>query len=133
MLEGVRSWFCSAKAFFFKKHLFILFSGAGYSQSQWGMVWLDIDNDGDQDLLLNNGGYEGPEPLRLYRNNAVGGEAEQEMFTDITDSAGLGGKTWHTLLFYDPNTLSADSRSSWGYRIRRCLLPVLVGRVRRGL
>eukprot|EP01050_Picozoa_sp_SAG11_P009042 SAG11_NODE_827_length_6974_cov_4.300945_4_plen_423_part_00 len=62
-----------------------------HSQSQWGMVFFDLDNDGDQDLLLCNGGYEGPQALRLYRNNAEMGQSVGAMFTDITALAGVDG------------------------------------------
>lgn len=53
----------------------------------WGMGCMaaDLDNDGDQDLLLMNYGKN-----RLYRNN---GDAT---FSDITKSSGIVGEAWST-------------------------------------
>ncbi|MFW6197675.1 MAG: FG-GAP repeat domain-containing protein, partial [Myxococcota bacterium] len=51
----------------------------------WAGVFGDIDNDGDLDLFLVNGGYEGDRPCALYRNDL----AETGAFTEITEAAGI--------------------------------------------
>ena len=53
-----------------------------------GVLWLDVDDDGWQDLLLVNGtrwpGHDGPDTHgALYRNDGDG------TFTDITSGSGL--------------------------------------------
>ena len=53
--------------------------------SNWSGVWGDIDNDGDPDLFLVNGGYEGELPCALYRNDVPEGKP----FADITAAAHL--------------------------------------------
>ena len=63
--------------------------------SQWGQVFFDMDNDGDQDLVILNGGYEAPYPLGLFEN--VGGSGEGDhggLFRDITEPAGLAAETF---------------------------------------
>lgn len=54
-------------------------SGLGDAGYGLGVVAGDYDNDGDQDVYLNNYG-----PNVLYRNNGDG------TFTDVTESAGVG-------------------------------------------
>lgn len=51
----------------------------------WAGVFGDIDNDGDPDLFLMNGGYEGEQPAALYRNDLE----ETGSFTEITEEAGI--------------------------------------------
>lgn len=51
----------------------------------WAGVFGDIDNDGDLDLFLVNGGYEGDRSCALYRNDL----AETGGFTEITEAAGI--------------------------------------------
>jgi len=60
-----------------------------------GVSWGDIDNDGDPDLYLSNFG-----PNRLLRNDTHDGVAR---FTDITQSAGVGGQDRRTFAnwFFD--------------------------------
>ncbi len=65
--------------------------GKGYTVSSF---WLDIDNDGDQDLFLANSSGEGPETINplyskniLYRNNGDG------TFTDISKESGVDIQT----------------------------------------
>ena len=53
--------------------------------SNWAGVWGDIDNDGDPDLFLVNGGYEGELPCALYRNDVPDGGS----FVDVTTAARL--------------------------------------------
>ena len=48
-----------------------------------------MDNDGDPDLIVLNGGYEGPCQLGIFEN--VGSEADSH-FRDVTESAGLAGE-----------------------------------------
>ena len=48
-----------------------------------------MDNDGDPDLIVLNGGYEGPYQLGIFEN--VGSEADSH-FRDVTESAGLAGE-----------------------------------------
>ncbi len=55
-------------------------AGVGDTGFGLGVAAADYDNDGDQDLLVNNFG-----PDVLYRNNGDG------TFTDITQKAGLAG------------------------------------------
>lgn len=47
----------------------------------WTGVWGDIDNDGDQDVVLLNGGYSAPGTVHIYRNALH----EEGRFIDITD------------------------------------------------
>jgi hypothetical protein len=47
-----------------------------------GAVFVDYDNDGDQDLFVTNYGTN-----RLYQNDGGG------LFTDVTEAAGVGGVT----------------------------------------
>lgn len=54
-------------------------AGVGDTHFGLGVCAADYDNDGDQDLYLNNFG-----PHVLYRNNGNG------TFTDVTQAAGLG-------------------------------------------
>ena len=49
----------------------------------WTGVWGDVDNDGDPDLFLVNGGYEGELSCALYRNEVPEGGT----FVDITTEA----------------------------------------------
>ncbi len=60
--------------------------------SQWGQVFFDLDNDGDQDLVVLDGGYENPHQLKLYENvGTVAGDGGG-YFRDITERAGLAGE-----------------------------------------
>lgn len=60
---------------------------AGLSDEHWGMgcYSADLDNDGDQDVLLTNRGQN-----TLYKNNGNG------RFTDISSEAGLNDTNWST-------------------------------------
>ena len=52
----------------------------------------DMDNDGDQDLVILGGGYEGPEQLTLYEN--IGEDGDGGMFRDVTQRAGLASERY---------------------------------------
>ncbi|MCL4191521.1 MAG: VCBS repeat-containing protein [Thermoguttaceae bacterium] len=56
-------------------------AGLGDTAHGLGVTAADYDNDGDQDLFLNNYG-----PDRLYRNNGDG------TFSDVTATAGVGNE-----------------------------------------
>lgn len=58
-------------------------AGLAFSGLSHGVIAADLDNDGDQDLLVCNYG-----PNRLYRNE--GGLK----FTDVSEASGLGGPGW---------------------------------------
>lgn len=62
-------------------------TAAGLQFVSWGMgcAIADLDNDGDQDLLVTNIGRNA-----LYRNNGDG------TFVDITAAAGINGDAWST-------------------------------------
>ncbi len=55
--------------------------------ANWVGTFADYDNDGDQDLLLINGGYSGPAHIAFYENRL--NEAEGQ-FVRRTDEAGFG-------------------------------------------
>ncbi len=55
-------------------------AGVGHTGFGLGVAAADYDNDGDQDLFVNNFG-----PNVLYRNNGDG------TFTNVTEQAGVGG------------------------------------------
>jgi hypothetical protein len=61
------------------------------TQAQWGQCFFDMDNDGDQDLVILPGGYEAPFQLRLYENVGAGAGDHGGYFRDATASAGLSG------------------------------------------
>lgn len=56
-----------------------------HTLNNWSGAWGDIDNDGDPDLYLVNGGYGGVRASRMYRNDLD----TDGQFTDITAAAGL--------------------------------------------
>jgi len=58
-------------------------AGVGDTGYGLGVAVGDYDNDGDQDLYINNFG-----PNRLYRNNGDGS------FTDVTEKAGVGNQSY---------------------------------------
>jgi enediyne biosynthesis protein E4 len=60
---------------------------AGLGSTAWGggVVAADVDNDGDEDLLVTNFGS-----LLLYRNNGDG------TFTDASAGSGLDDRRWHS-------------------------------------
>jgi tetratricopeptide (TPR) repeat protein len=60
-------------------------AGVGHDGSAKAAAWLDYDADGVLDLFVVNS-YEQPDVL--YRNNG------NSTFTDVTETAGLDGKTW---------------------------------------
>ena len=62
------------------------------TQAQWGQCFFDMDNDGDQDLVILPGGYEAPFQLRLYENVGAGAGDHGGYFRDATASAGLSGR-----------------------------------------
>ena len=53
--------------------------------SSWNGSFADMDNDGDQDLLLVGGGYAGKGRIALYENRMQ----EEGVFVSVTESAGL--------------------------------------------
>ena len=55
-------------------------SGLGFYRLSMGAVFLDYDNDGDQDLYVSHDAHEGN---YLYRNNGQG------QFTDVSQSTGI--------------------------------------------
>jgi len=61
--------------------------GTGLDALDWGMgcAHADLDNDGDQDLILTNLGTN-----RLYRNEGNG------RFSDVTAESGINGARWST-------------------------------------
>jgi enediyne biosynthesis protein E4 len=60
---------------------------AGLGSTEWGggAVAADVDDDGDDDLLVTNFGS-----ILLYRNNGDGS------FTDVSGGAGLDDRRWHS-------------------------------------
>jgi hypothetical protein len=56
--------------------------------SSWTGSFADMDNDGDQDLLLVGGGYAGVGRLALYENRM----REEGKFISITEAAGFGAE-----------------------------------------
>jgi len=70
-------------------------------QHSWGVLIADYDNDGDSDVLFPNGGFTGPEPNQLLRNDLSTSDA----FVDVSEAAGdvaVPGKNFGgTLLDYD--------------------------------
>lgn len=70
-----------------------------HTYDNWSGAWGDLDNDGDQDVLLVNGGYDGPGKLRLYRNDLDTTGA----FTAVTVAAGIRTdmKAWWGASFAD--------------------------------
>lgn len=77
-----------------------------------------MDNDGDQDLVLLDGGYEGPHPLKLYENVGEGEGDSGGYFRDVTKKAGLVGDRFRQFC-----TFLAASR----WLLRRVDLALLVG------
>jgi hypothetical protein len=65
---------------------------AADTMAQWGQIFFDMDNDGDQDLVVLGGGYEGPQQLKLFENVGAGKGDDGGYFRDVTESAGLGGE-----------------------------------------
>ncbi|MCB9664672.1 MAG: CRTAC1 family protein [Alphaproteobacteria bacterium] len=63
---------------------------AEHSQGNWGAAWADWDGDGDPDVLLTNGGYDGTGQLRLYRNDLATAGA----FTEVTAASGIETSKW---------------------------------------
>ena len=61
-----------------------------HTWSNWGGIWGDIDNDGDADLYLTNGGYSTERQDYLYRNDVN----ETGRFTNITLDAGILSESW---------------------------------------
>jgi hypothetical protein len=55
-------------------------AGVADTSGSWGVVWLDYDNDGWQDVFIANHGTN-----RLYRNTGQG------TFDNVSDAAGVGG------------------------------------------
>lgn len=53
--------------------------------NNWSGAWGDVDNDGDPDLYVVNGGYGGENASRLYRNDLD----TTGSFTDVTAASGL--------------------------------------------
>ena len=61
-------------------------AGVGLKAFTYSASWVDYDNDGDLDLYCANYGVGAKNVL--YRNNGDG------TFTDVTDQAGVGDKSW---------------------------------------
>lgn len=70
-------------------------------QHTWGGIWGDVDNDGDPDLFVANGGYAGQERSYLFRNDLD----VTNRFTDVTELAGLNleSHAWWGASFADYN------------------------------
>ena len=63
-------------------------AGVNDSLASWGIVWLDYDNDGDQDVYIaNTEHFPRPGTNRLYRNDSDG------TFSDVSFAAGVDGGT----------------------------------------
>ncbi len=53
--------------------------------ANWTGSWADVDNDGDPDLFLTNGGYSRESSLALYRNDLP----EGGLMTSVAEDAGI--------------------------------------------
>jgi hypothetical protein len=56
--------------------------------------WVDVDSDGQLDLLVSNGGLSSVEPNFLYRNNGDGAFERIVEGPVVSDSSASGGAVW---------------------------------------
>jgi hypothetical protein len=90
--------------------------------SSWTGSFADMDNDGDQDLVLVSGGYAGVGRLSLYENRVVDGEG----LVSITDTAGLEAENPTAMKWWGVAWSDYDNDSYLDFAVSRLYAPALL-------
>ena len=90
--------------------------------SSWTGSFADMDNDGDQDLVLVSGGYAGRGRVSLYENRF----AEGEGLVSVTETAGLKGENPSAMKWWGVAWADYDNDSYLDFAVSRLYAPALL-------
>jgi hypothetical protein len=90
--------------------------------ANWTGSFADLDNDGDQDLLLVSGGYAGTGRISLYENRIPEGEG----LVSITEAAGLEAENPRRFSWWGVSWGDYDNDSYLDFTVSRLYAPALL-------
>jgi hypothetical protein len=90
--------------------------------ANWTGSFADMDNDGDQDLLLVSGGYAGTGRISLYENRIPEGGA----LVSVTDASGIGGANTRPFRWWGVSWADYDGDAYLDIAVSRNYAPALL-------